>query len=66
MLSYRGEPLAELVPPRPATPKLSPPESLARAQALTARDPSLAARTSRYLQELRTDQQKWSERSPSQ
>jgi antitoxin (DNA-binding transcriptional repressor) of toxin-antitoxin stability system len=65
MLSYRGEPLAELVPSGIAAKSISPLEALKRVQDLTARDAGMADRAQRYLQDLREDQKTWSKRSSS-
>jgi len=65
ILSYRGKPLAELVPATNASAKLSPLEALSQAQGLLGRDTSYADRADAYLKELRADQRAWSERSRS-
>lgn len=65
ILSYRGEPLAELVPATNASVKLSPLEALNQAQGLLGRDSNYANRADAFLKELRADQRAWSERSPS-
>jgi antitoxin (DNA-binding transcriptional repressor) of toxin-antitoxin stability system len=63
MLSYRGKPLAELVPSGASGKRISPLEALNRAQDLTARDPAYTAGAVGYLQDLREDQTTWSKRS---
>lgn len=63
MLSYRGEPLAELVPSGPAAKRISPLEALKQAQDLTARDPAYADSAAGYLRDLREEQKAWSKRS---
>jgi antitoxin (DNA-binding transcriptional repressor) of toxin-antitoxin stability system len=65
ILSYRGEPLAELVPTALAAKKISPLEALQRAQELAAQNPDFSRQAGGYLLELRTDQKAWGERSPS-
>jgi antitoxin (DNA-binding transcriptional repressor) of toxin-antitoxin stability system len=65
ILSYRGEPLAELVPAASSSPRLSPLEALNQAQGLLGRDSDYADRAGAYLKELRADQKAWSERSLS-
>jgi antitoxin (DNA-binding transcriptional repressor) of toxin-antitoxin stability system len=64
ILSYRGEPLAELVPSCSAK-RASPLEALMRARELTAGEPGFAAKAFSYLKEVRTDQEAWSERARS-
>ncbi|MGH7995942.1 MAG: type II toxin-antitoxin system Phd/YefM family antitoxin [Opitutaceae bacterium] len=65
MLSYRGLPLAVLVPSGRAAKRISPLEALKQAQELTARDAGMADRALRYLKDLREDQKTWSKRSSS-
>ena len=65
ILSYRGEPLAELVPASIAVKRISPLDALRRAQELTSQDPGYSDGATGYLLDLRADQKKWSERSPS-
>jgi len=65
MLSYRGQPLAELVPSSIATKRLSPLEALDRTQELTASSPGYADKATGYLKDMREDQKAWSERTPS-
>ena len=62
MLSYRGEPLAELVPARPAAEKLTPLQALKQAQQIVAEDPAYAEKTGIYLRQLREDQKTWGEK----
>jgi antitoxin (DNA-binding transcriptional repressor) of toxin-antitoxin stability system len=64
ILSYRGEPLAELVPTASSSRRLSPLEALTQVQSLLGRDSDYANRAETYLRELRADQKAWSERSP--
>jgi antitoxin (DNA-binding transcriptional repressor) of toxin-antitoxin stability system len=64
MLSYRGEPLAELVPTSPKG-KITPLEALKGMQALIAEDPDYTRKTETYVRQLREDQKAWGERSPS-
>lgn len=61
ILSYRGAPLAELVPMTAHGSRLGPLEALDRAQAAAgeARDPR---KISAYLKELRADQKAWGRR----
>ena len=63
MLSYRGKPLAELVPSDAFAKRLSPLEALNQAQDLTARDPAYADGAANYLRDLREDQKAWSKHS---
>lgn len=65
ILSYRGEPLAELVPSASATRKTTPLEALHQAQTLTTQDPTYAEKTEAYLRGLREDQKAWGESTPS-
>lgn len=65
ILSYRGEPLAELVPAISSSGRLLPLEALNQAQGLLGRDSNYPSRADAYLKELRADQEIWSERSPS-
>jgi antitoxin (DNA-binding transcriptional repressor) of toxin-antitoxin stability system len=65
MLSYRGKPLAELVPSTPAANQLSPIEALKRAHTLSGTAPGAATRAARYLKALRVEQRGWSERASS-
>jgi antitoxin (DNA-binding transcriptional repressor) of toxin-antitoxin stability system len=65
MLSYRGKPLAELVPSGSGTAKISPLEALKQVHALTALAPGYPEKAVEYLRELREDQIAWSKRSPS-
>jgi len=62
ILSYRGEPLAELVPSAIAAKRISPSEALLRAQELAAQDPGYSDKAADYLLDLRADQKTWSER----
>ena len=62
MLSYRGEPLAELVPAGTANVKLSPLQALNQAQQLVGRDSDYTHKTETYLRQLREDQKTWGER----
>jgi antitoxin (DNA-binding transcriptional repressor) of toxin-antitoxin stability system len=62
ILSYRGAPLAELVPTGLAAKRISPLAALKQAQSLMARDPGSAAKAAGYLQDLREDQAVWSRR----
>lgn len=65
LLSYRGKPLAELVPPASTAKRISPLEALDRAHELTVEDPGYAGRAAGYLQDLREDQKAWSGRESS-
>jgi antitoxin (DNA-binding transcriptional repressor) of toxin-antitoxin stability system len=64
MLSYRGKPLAELVPVS-VRGKMSPLEALMGMQALTAQDTDYTKKTESYVRQLREDQKAWGERSPA-
>lgn len=62
-LSYRGKPIAELVP-MSASPALSPLEALDRAQHVSeAENKGYAKLASAYLKELRKEQKAWSGRA---
>jgi len=61
-LSYRGKPLAELVPV--AGPMvISPLEALNRVQEVSGQEASHAKVVDAYLKKLRQDQKEWSDRS---
>ncbi len=62
MLSYRGEPLAELVPTAPGVGKLTPLQALNQAQQIVAEDPGYGEKTEVYLRQLREDQKTWGEK----
>ena len=63
-LTYRGEKVADLVPPAPKAVNETALAALRRAQEITARDPDYARKAEIYLKELREDQKAWGERSP--
>ena len=65
MLSYRGEPLAELVPSANSGPKRSPLEALALVQKLTSEDHGYGKKAAAYLSQLGEDRKTWGQRSPS-
>lgn len=65
ILSYRGEPLAELVPAAISAKKVTPQEALRQAQELALQDPGYADKAAGYLQDLREDQKAWSGRTSS-
>jgi len=65
ILSYRGEPLAELVPSGFACNRTSPLEALKHAHELTTRDVRYSANAAAYLRELNEDQKAWGERHSS-
>jgi len=65
ILSYRGKPLAELVPSVLGTKRPSPLEALERAHQLTAQEPGYQETANHYLENLRADQKTWGERSSS-
>jgi antitoxin (DNA-binding transcriptional repressor) of toxin-antitoxin stability system len=65
ILSYRGKPLAELVPSLAATKKMTPLAALNQAQMLTSQDAHYAEKTEAYLRELREDQKAWGEKTPA-
>lgn len=61
-LSYRGKPLAELVPVA-ETKVMSPLEALNRVQEVSGQESSHAKAVDAYLKKLRQDQKEWSDRS---
>ena len=63
-LTYRGEKVADLVPPAPKQANQLALAALQRAQEITARDPDYLQKAETYLRELREDQKAWGERSP--
>ena len=63
-LTYRGEKVADLVPPAPKAVNETALAALRRAQEITARDPEYAQKAEIYLKELREDHKAWGERSP--
>jgi antitoxin (DNA-binding transcriptional repressor) of toxin-antitoxin stability system len=65
LLSYRGQPLAELVPAMLAAKKISPLEALQRAQDEAREDSAYFAKAAAHIQDLHGDRKAWSERSPS-
>lgn len=60
-LSYRGKPLAELVPVA-GTKGMSPLEALNRVQEVSGQQASHAKAVEGYLENLRQDQKAWSDR----
>jgi antitoxin (DNA-binding transcriptional repressor) of toxin-antitoxin stability system len=62
VLSYRGKPLAELVPMTLDGSRLGPLEALDRAQAAAPQDAASRKVAAAYLRELRADQKDWSGR----
>ena len=63
-LTYRGEKVADLIPPAPKAANEKALAALRRAQEITAADPDYPKKAEIYLKELREDQLAWGERSP--
>ena len=64
-LTYRGEPVAELVPRTAKSANQDALAALRRAWKITDRIPDYPQRSESYLRELREDQQAFGERTPS-
>jgi len=62
MLSYRGEPLAELVPAGAVALRVTPLEALHRARTLTTQNPTFASQAADYIRVLAEDRKAWGER----
>lgn len=64
-LTYRGELIAEMIPAKPKFANQGALAALHRAWAITDQIPDYATKSEAYLQELREDQKKYGDRTPS-
>lgn len=64
-LTYRGERIAEMIPTKPKSANQGALAALHRAWAITDQIPDYGKKAEAYLQELREDQQKFGDRTPS-
>lgn len=64
-LTYRGERIAEMIPAKPKAANQEALAALRRAWAITDQIPDYATKAEAYLQELREDQKKFGDRTPS-
>ncbi len=64
-LTYRGEKVADLVPPTPKAANEKALAALRRAWDITDGVPDYGRKSEAYLKELRADQRKFGERTPS-
>lgn len=64
-LTYRGERIAEMIPTKSKSANQGALAALHRAWAITDQIPDYGKKAEAYLQELREDQQKFGDRTPS-